>query len=93
MDIITDGFGFMLVFGDLVWVPFLYCLQTRFLQEHGDSLPWYCLAGIAILNSKCILNIVIPRPIYQVRTMPFIPMRSRNVKFLVYSALNLTLTH
>lgn len=50
MDIITDGFGFMLVFGDLVWVPFLYCLQTRFLQEHGNSLPWYCLTGIAILN-------------------------------------------
>lgn len=52
MDIITDGFGFMLVFGDLVWVPFLYCLQTRFLAEQGTSLPWYCLVGIAVLNSK-----------------------------------------
>lgn len=27
MDITTDGFGFMLVFGDLVWVPFTYTLQ------------------------------------------------------------------
>ena len=52
MDIMQDGFGFMLVFGDLVWVPFLYCLQTRFIAEHNFSLPWYCNAGIIALNSK-----------------------------------------
>lgn len=28
MDITTDGFGFMLVFGDLAWVPFTYSLQV-----------------------------------------------------------------
>ena len=28
MDITTDGFGFMLAFGDLVWVPFTYSLQV-----------------------------------------------------------------
>lgn len=32
MDITTDGFGFMLSFGDLVWVPFTYCLQARYLS-------------------------------------------------------------
>lgn len=31
MDIIMDGFGFMLSFGDLVWVPFTFSLQTRYL--------------------------------------------------------------
>jgi delta14-sterol reductase len=31
MDIIMDGFGFMLSFGDLVWVPFIYNFQTRYL--------------------------------------------------------------
>ncbi|PCH00879.1 Ergosterol biosynthesis ERG4/ERG24 [Penicillium occitanis (nom. inval.)] len=31
MDIIMDGFGYMLCFGDLVWVPFLYSTQTRYL--------------------------------------------------------------
>lgn len=31
IDITTDGFGFMLSFGDLCWVPFCYCLQTRYL--------------------------------------------------------------
>ncbi|PWY95796.1 c-14 sterol reductase [Aspergillus sclerotioniger CBS 115572] len=31
MDIIMDGFGFMLSFGDMVWVPFIYNFQTRYL--------------------------------------------------------------
>ncbi|RAK79537.1 putative C-14 sterol reductase [Aspergillus fijiensis CBS 313.89] len=31
MDITTDGMGFMLAFGDLVWVPFLYSTQARYL--------------------------------------------------------------
>ena len=34
MDITTDGFGFMLVFGDLTWVPFTYSLQARYLVDH-----------------------------------------------------------
>lgn len=32
MDVTTDGFGFMLAFGDLAWVPFIYSLQV------GDAL-------------------------------------------------------
>jgi len=31
MDIISDGFGFMLSVGDLAWVPFVYSLQARYL--------------------------------------------------------------
>ncbi|KAE8149643.1 ergosterol biosynthesis ERG4/ERG24 [Aspergillus avenaceus] len=31
MDVIMDGFGYMLSFGDLVWVPFIYNFQTRYL--------------------------------------------------------------
>lgn len=31
MDIAVDGFGFMLSFGDLCWVPFIYSLQARYL--------------------------------------------------------------
>ena len=30
MDITTDGFGFMLAFGDLSWVPFIYSLQVQY---------------------------------------------------------------
>ena len=53
MDIIHDGFGFMLVFGDLVWVPFLYCLQTKYLAEgNASELLWYCLAAVGVINCK-----------------------------------------
>lgn len=38
MDITTDGFGFMLSVGDLVWVPFTYGLQARYLAFHPVRL-------------------------------------------------------
>ncbi|KAG9234445.1 Delta(14)-sterol reductase-like protein [Amylocarpus encephaloides] len=38
MDITTDGFGFMLAFGDLVWVPFIYSIQARYLAVYPLSL-------------------------------------------------------
>merc|ERR1711907_367331 len=31
MDITSDGFGYMLAFGDIAWVPFTYGLQARYL--------------------------------------------------------------
>ncbi|ORX86396.1 ERG4/ERG24 ergosterol biosynthesis protein [Basidiobolus meristosporus CBS 931.73] len=34
MDITTDGFGWMLSFGDLALVPFTYSLQARYLASH-----------------------------------------------------------
>lgn len=38
MDIVQDGFGFMLAFGDLTWVPFTYSLQARYLADHPVDL-------------------------------------------------------
>ena len=38
MDITTDGFGFMLAFGDIVWVPFVYSLQAKYLSVHPVTL-------------------------------------------------------
>jgi len=38
MDITSDGFGFMLSVGDLLWVPFVYSLQARFLAFHPVEL-------------------------------------------------------
>lgn len=49
MDITTDGFGMMLAFGDLVWVPFVYTLQTRYLSVHPRSLGPAGLAAMASL--------------------------------------------
>lgn len=45
MDITTEGFGFMLAFGDLVWVPFTYCLQPLYILHH----PQVCMAPSEIL--------------------------------------------
>lgn len=50
MDIVHDGFGFMLVFGDLVWVPFTYSLQAAFLVVHPQSLSLFGAAVIIALN-------------------------------------------
>jgi hypothetical protein len=50
MDITTDGFGYMLAFGDLVWVPFTYSLQARFLRLHPVALPAPALAAVLALQ-------------------------------------------
>ena len=50
MDITTDGFGFMLVFGDVTWVPFTYSLQARYLVDH----PQVCfLTPGTLLSHPC----------------------------------------
>jgi Delta14-sterol reductase len=46
MDVTTDGFGFMLAFGDLVWLPFIYSLQTRYLAVHPVELGLLGIAGV-----------------------------------------------
>merc|ERR1719285_639190 len=46
MDITTDGFGWMLAFGDIAWVPFTYSLQARYLVDHDPGLSPAMLALI-----------------------------------------------
>jgi delta14-sterol reductase len=51
MDITTDGFGFMLAFGDLVWVPFIYSLQAKYLAVYPLSLgPFGCAGVLSVLG-------------------------------------------
>lgn len=50
MDITHDGFGFMLAFGDLAWVPFTYTLQARYLVDYPVSLSTLQLVAIAFTN-------------------------------------------
>ncbi|KAF2151057.1 ERG4/ERG24 ergosterol biosynthesis protein [Myriangium duriaei CBS 260.36] len=50
MDITTDGFGFMLAFGDLAWVPFTYSIQARYLSIHPVQLGWYGVAAIMTIQ-------------------------------------------
>ncbi|KAF3771138.1 hypothetical protein M406DRAFT_59893 [Cryphonectria parasitica EP155] len=49
MDIITDGLGFMLTFGDIVWVPFLYSTQCRYLATYPVHLGWPGLVGVSLI--------------------------------------------
>ncbi|ERE48924.1 lamin-B receptor [Cricetulus griseus] len=51
-DIIHHGFGFMLAFGDLVWVPFTYSLQAFYLVSHPHELSWP-LASVIIALKLC----------------------------------------
>ncbi|OJK00244.1 hypothetical protein ASPACDRAFT_52026 [Aspergillus aculeatus ATCC 16872] len=47
MDITTDGMGFMLAFGDLVWVPFLYSTQARYLAAFPVHLGGSRILAVA----------------------------------------------
>jgi delta14-sterol reductase len=47
MDTITDGLGFMLTFGDLIWVPFLYSMQTRYLSIYPLQLGWVGVSAVS----------------------------------------------
>jgi protein-S-isoprenylcysteine O-methyltransferase Ste14 len=46
IDLIQDGFGVMLAFGDLVWVPFTYSIQARYLANYPVELGWWGIAGV-----------------------------------------------
>merc|ERR1711916_138444 len=50
MDITTDGFGFMLAFGDLVWVPSIYTIQARYLVDYPIELSNLAIVLLLALN-------------------------------------------
>lgn len=48
LDIRYENFGFMLCFGVVVWVPFVFSLQAYYLLSHPHELPlWASLAILA----------------------------------------------
>ncbi|ORY61234.1 putative C-14 sterol reductase [Pseudomassariella vexata] len=58
MDITTDGLGFMLTFGDIVWVPFLYSTQCRYLAVFPLQLGW---AGLVAVSAVFAIGLYIFR--------------------------------
>lgn len=46
IDCTTDGFGYMLSFGDIVWVPFIYSMQCRYLAVYPLQLGLSGVAGV-----------------------------------------------
>ncbi|XP_075060436.1 delta(14)-sterol reductase LBR [Mixophyes fleayi] len=51
LDIAYDGFGFMLAYGNLVWVPFTYSLQAVYLVRHPVDVSWALAVAIVALNT------------------------------------------
>lgn len=49
IDIISDGFGTMLAFGDLVWIPFTFSLQAHYLAVHPVRLGYYNIIVLSVL--------------------------------------------
>lgn len=50
IDIRTERFGWMLVYGDLAWVPMTYCAQAFYLIDHVHSLPVWAALLIVLFN-------------------------------------------
>ncbi len=49
-DIKHEKFGWMLCWGDLVWLPFTYTLQAQYLVHHTHDLPAWGIVAIVALN-------------------------------------------
>ncbi|MCJ1355556.1 MAG: erg24, C-14 sterol reductase [Icmadophila ericetorum] len=51
IDITTDGFGFMLAFGDLAWLPFIYSFQAKYLAVYPVHLGVTGIVGILAVQA------------------------------------------
>jgi protein-S-isoprenylcysteine O-methyltransferase Ste14 len=49
-DIKHESFGWMLCWGDLVWVPFTYTIQAYYLVDNASDLRWWEVAVIVLIN-------------------------------------------
>ncbi|XP_077076975.1 delta(14)-sterol reductase LBR isoform X2 [Siphateles boraxobius] len=50
MDIVYDGFGFMLTFGDLAFVPFTFTCQAYYLVSHPNELSVFWIVTLITMN-------------------------------------------
>ncbi|MSS73801.1 MAG: hypothetical protein EXS64_20280 [Candidatus Latescibacteria bacterium] len=51
LDVKHEKFGWMLCWGNLVWVPFTYTLQAHYLIHHTHDLPAWGAAALIALNA------------------------------------------
>ena len=50
LDIRYENFGFMLCFGVVVWVPFVFSLQAYYLLSHPHELPLWAVIAITAFS-------------------------------------------
>lgn len=69
MDITSEGFGYMLAFGDLTWVPFVYSIQARYLMDHTQVslLP---SRSLACLVCRCLYADSVPAVAPRLEALP-----------------------
>lgn len=48
IDMAHDHFGFYFAWGDTVWLPFMYTLQSHFLVRNPVDLPWWYAALVLV---------------------------------------------
>ncbi|KAL3754090.1 hypothetical protein ACJRO7_001352 [Eucalyptus globulus] len=53
-DIIVDRLGFMLVFGDLVWIPFTFGIQVCRLEEMNIQYVWNNVKLTTAVVANCL---------------------------------------
>ncbi|HEV3080202.1 MAG TPA: DUF1295 domain-containing protein [Gemmataceae bacterium] len=92
-DIKYERFGWMLCWGDLVWVPFTYTLQALYLLNHTHELPGWAVVAIVLLN---VLGYVIFRGAniqkHRFRKNPDTLIWGRKPEFITTSSGSLLLT-
>lgn len=45
---LISSFGYMLVMGDYVWIPFVFSLQSLYLEQPRESHTWYYILNVII---------------------------------------------
>jgi protein-S-isoprenylcysteine O-methyltransferase Ste14 len=82
-DIRHENFGWMLCWGDFVWVPFTYTIQAYYLAEHTHDLPWWGVIGIVLLN---VVGYIIFRGAniqkYKFRKNPSLPVWGKPAQYI-----------
>jgi hypothetical protein len=80
MDIIQDGFGLMLAFGDLAWVPFTYSTQARYLVDHPVQLGGLGLLAVLVRAPRSLPRFThtVPARVQAVNIIGFYIFRSSN---------------
>lgn len=56
MDIVYDGFGFMLTFGDLAFVPFTFTCQAYYLVSHPTELSVFWIVTLITMNGQFLTH-------------------------------------
>jgi protein-S-isoprenylcysteine O-methyltransferase Ste14 len=92
MDIVHDHFGFMLCFGDTVWVPFTYSVQACYLISRVPTLaPWAVVLLVLLFAAGYLFFRVTNLQKHRFRQDPSRPIWGRPPQYIRTAQGNLLL--